>query len=178
MRMKLRVIMNIYIQALLTIALAFMAYKLETLVVLDVDFKDIYLVYVYYFILILLTPTFIKIFKKDAFTNYLRKEYKNPVLMVLWWMGMIIGTIVILNNNWSLYTILILAYGLFSVLYVFENRIAAIISVALLVDSAILHIINQIADSMQIATYAYIFMIIMIVTQIREYRLNQLYKHE
>lgn len=64
---------------------------------------------------------------------------------------------------------LVLAYALVSVLFILESRIAAVIALLFLISCPILLIFKKMPIAETTAVYAYYFLIIAVVTQIREY---------
>jgi hypothetical protein len=63
----------------------------------------------------------------------------------------------------------ILAYGLISILFIVESRIAAVIALLCLISCPILLIYKKEAMAETMAIYAYYFLVITVLTQIREY---------
>jgi hypothetical protein len=66
--------------------------------------------------------------------------------------------------------IMVVAYGIISILWIVESRISGLIALVLLVFCPILLIIKKEIIAENFAVYAYYFFVIMVLTQIREYR--------
>lgn len=86
-----------------------------------------------------------------------------------------IGIIIIVlgyavNNKINIINFSILAYALISVLFIVESRIAAGLALMLLVSIPFLLIVKKNEMAEQVAIYAYYFLVITVLTQIREYK--------
>ena len=64
---------------------------------------------------------------------------------------------------------LVFGYALVSVLFVLESRIAAVIALLFLVSCPVLLILKKASLAEAMAVYTYYFLIIVVVTQLREY---------
>ena len=64
---------------------------------------------------------------------------------------------------------LIMAYGLISILFILESRIAATVALLFLISCPVLLILKKAPFAEAMAVYAYYFLIITVATQLREY---------
>lgn len=86
-----------------------------------------------------------------------------------------IGIIIIIlgyavNNKTDIISFLILAYALFSILFIIESRIAAGFALILLISVPFLMIAKKDIMAEQMAIYTYYFLVITVLTQIREFK--------
>ncbi len=90
-----------------------------------------------------------------------------------------IGIIIIvlgyaINNKIDIINFSILAYALISILFILDSRIAAAIALLLLISVPFLLINKNEVLAEQMAIYVYYFLVITVLTQIREYRKEEL----
>jgi hypothetical protein len=165
--------MNKLTKILLGIAIAVFALEVVMNVFFGVQYRNGTPFYIFSFLILILIPWIIQKIKKDLFIDYLAKNKNNQKLLIILLAGLIIGLLFIWIKGLSLLWLLPWAYFLFSFLYVFDSRISAIIAVTLLCYTLIFFMLRQIPHAKAIANLSYIFLIIMILTQVREYRLKK-----
>ncbi|MBN2087469.1 hypothetical protein JW758_03910 [Candidatus Peregrinibacteria bacterium] len=170
--------MNSFIKIILGIAVVVFLIKSVVGILAGGNFYNNSLVYLFSFILLLLLPYVINRIKRKVFVDYLLKNYKAPKLFVILIIGIIVGLLFIWFKELPLLLILPWAYFLFSFIYVLDSRISALFAVVLLCYSLIFLILKEDMQAKAIADYAYIFLIILILAQIREYRIKKMQINE
>ncbi|MBU4481717.1 hypothetical protein KKH59_05435 [Patescibacteria group bacterium] len=112
---------------------------------------------------------FIIFFKKifvDLISFFPKKITKKNYLKIIL---MSVILIYILIKGIEVINFFILAYGLISVLFIMESRLAAGIALLFLISCPILLILKKEGMAETLAIYAYYFLVITVLTQIREY---------
>jgi len=102
----------------------------------------------------------------DLISFFLRKITKKHYLKIIL---IIVILIYALSKGINPINFFILAYALVSILFVIESRIAAGIALLFLTSCPILLIFKKEAMAETMAIYAYYFLVITVITQIREY---------
>ena len=161
--------MNSFIKILSIIAFILILFQILMNSIFGTGFANNSLIYFYSFIALIGFAWFIDLIKKDISISYLKKNYKKPLLLILLIMGIIIGIIGVLSFEFEILSLIVWFYFLFAVLYVFESRISASIAILLLGYALMTLILKDTGLARDFAVYAFYFLIITIITHMREY---------
>ncbi len=158
---------------LLSIALTVFIIQAQVISISPEPAENKALIYWYLLIVLLLIPLPIDLLKKDFSLDYFRQNYKNPFLLALWLIGLLIGGGVIGFQNIFSVSFLIWIYFLTSIIYSVESRIAGLAAGLLFGYTIALSLMHHNAIAGQMATYVFYFLIILAATQAREYHLTE-----
>lgn len=166
-------LMNPFARILFIAILVFTGFHLGFFAFFGLEFHDNSLLYLYSLLIIIGAPVIARLMRKNIFTAYLRHHYRSGILLAVMLIGLTIGVGVVAAKNLPPWALISWMYGLFSIGYVFESRLAALVGIALLGYALIFYLIRQPESAHAVAIYAYAFLGIMAATQLREYRLKK-----
>lgn len=165
--------MNKLIKILLILAVLIFTLQIVIISISGGHFANNMMFYLYSFIVLLISRPVIKEIEKDFSINYLKQNYKNPLLLSLLIIGFGIGYLWFSTKETTIFGIIIWLYFLFSFLYIFESRITNCIVTLLLGYTIIMLMSDKTNIAAQIAIYLFYFLIIMALTRIREYYIKR-----
>jgi len=161
--------MNSLTRILFIIALILLLFQILMNSIFKLDFGNNSLLYFYSFIALVGFGWFLNMIRKDVSIDYLKRNYKKPLLLILLIIGIIIGIIAVWNLGFGIWDLVIWFYFLFSVLYVFESRVAIAIAILLFGYTLIILLLKDVSLAKVFALYGFYFLITTILTHMREY---------
>ncbi|MBU0577668.1 hypothetical protein KJ742_03515 [Patescibacteria group bacterium] len=165
--------MNKLTKTLFTVALIVLLLQIFIGIFWGVQIQNNSPLYFFSITVIILIPYVLHKIKEDTSADYLKKNLKSPIHLAILIIGLLLGIFLIWFKDFSILLLIPWVYFLLSFIYAIDSRIAIFTTTILLGYAFLFFGLAQIPQAKTFAYLAFIFLIIIILSQIREYRLNK-----